>query len=182
MPARRLLDYDLLKQVFFEHPDWTSEQMARVLGDAARKSDPTAADPNPTAVKVAILRNKDSWARAAGLVAPQRTPRGNGVPVGMGGFLPPPGSVAKGHTKDTPLRHMRILANRAAGTESLAMDAGDKQAEALSWQGALKTRREILDLTSDGIPVVRRCVAAELDDDGNPRATAAWQLPGWRVT
>jgi hypothetical protein len=170
MAPPRTFDYDKLEQLIISHPDWPYALLADELTEDNRKQDPASPRIKPDSVRRVVSQYRSEW-EDRGTRMPER-----GV---MHELSPPTGTVPASHRMATELRYLREV-SAEQNSEAPVGDSGRaRRRQALRWAERLRENREIVDLTSQGIPVVRPAGAAELDKNGNLIELAAWALPGW---
>jgi len=157
MAPQRTFDYDLLKQLVKEHPDWSYHEYAKVLTlDMRNKTgDPGYPAVMTNAVAATISRYKDRWTEEGVDIRDQRMPVYNEL-------IPERWRVSETHRMDTKLRKLRTIARLRRG-----LGATDKDArQALQFERALRENKEVVDVTPQGRPVVRPAAPWELDSTG----------------
>jgi hypothetical protein len=172
MAPPRTFDYELLKKLLKDHPEFGYAEYADALTKDARKTDRYASRILPGAVRRVVCQYRDTWMEEDGIQVPQRG-------VVYRNLLPPTGSVAPTQRMATPLRYLREIAKQRAGEAPVSENERIIRAAALRWEGRLRENREIADITELGIVEVRPARADELDGKGNLLELAAWALPGW---
>ena len=158
MAPPRTFDYDLLKQLVKNHPDWSYHQYAQVLTQDMRNKtgDPRYPAIMPNSVAAAISRNRDRW-RDEGLnISDQR------VPV-YRELIPERWRVSPSERMATELRHLRTLARLRRGEGA----TGKEARQALQFERRLRSNREVVDVTQRGHVVVRPAMPWELDSTGS---------------
>jgi hypothetical protein len=173
MAPPRTFDYDLVKRLLREHPDWQYSQYADAATQDARKTDPRAPRVRPATIRHMVSQYRDRWADE-GMILP---PRG----VVMADLLPPLGTVAPSQRMATPLRYLRELSKHRQGEAPVTGTEATVRRQALRWEGLMRDNKEIADLTEHGMVVVRPARADELDEKGGLIDVAAWALPGWQA-
>lgn len=150
MAARLTFDYDLLKELIRDHPDWSNIQYAAKLSEDA--DHPV----RPNSVAAAISRHRTRWA-AEGVACEQRTgPYPELIPWARG-------RVAQRHQMHMYLRYLRTLARHRRGWEVYDEDI---LRNALHFERQLRARLQVVDLTTRGMPVLRPAEPHELDARG----------------
>lgn len=162
MTRPRAFDHELLRQLVTEHPHWSDERYAEVLGT------------NANTVSSVIHRKRDTW-RRQGAPVPDRL-------VTYQDFMPPAGAVAVEHKNDTIMRYLRELGKEARGDRPATGEVSKYRLRlsAVNWRDRLLSAGQIADLDTHGVPIERYATRQERNDDGTPKAVAAWLLPGWR--
>lgn len=158
MAPRRTFDYDLLKELIKQHPDWSYHQYGQVLTRDMRNrtGDPHYPAVMPNAVAAAISRYKDRWAQDGLFITDQR------VPV-YKELIPERWRVTETDRMATELRHLRTIARLRRGDGA----TGKEARQALQFERRLRDRREVVDVTPRGRVVVRPAMPWELDSTGN---------------
>lgn len=157
MAPPRTFDYDLLKELVREHPDWSYHEYAKVLTlDMRNKlNDPSYPAVMPNSVAAAISRNRDRWADDGLVIEDQR------IPV-YRELIPDRWHIPETYRMDTHLRKLRTLARLRRG-----LGANPREArQALQFERTLRERKEVVDITAQGRPVLRPAASWELDDSG----------------
>jgi hypothetical protein len=172
MAPPRTFDYDLLKRLVREHPEWPYADYASLLTEDVRRDDPHAPRVKPDSVRRVVSQYRDEW-EDEGVRVPARG-------VIMADLLPPLGSVAPSQRMATPLRYLREISKQRRGEAPVTDSEAIQRRQALAWEARMRDNREIVDLTSHGIVEVRPAGADELDAEGQLRELAAWALPGWQ--
>jgi len=170
MPPPRTFDYELLKRLVREHPEWPYANYADLLTRDARKADPHAPAVKPGAISRVISQYRDTW-EEEGVRVPARG-------VVHTDLLPPTGSVAPSERMSTPLRYLREISAHRRGGEPATDHQRTQRNQALRWEARLRENREIVDITANGLVEVRPARADELDEDGKLIELAAWAIPG----
>ena len=158
MAPPRTFDYDLLKELVKQHPDWSYHQYAQVLTRDMRN---TTGDRNyppvmPNSVAAAISRYKDRWAEDGLIITDQR------VPV-YRELIPERWRVTPSDRMATELRHLRTIARLRRGDGA----TGKEARQALQFERRLRANREVVDVTPRGRVVVRPAMPWELDSTGD---------------
>lgn len=170
MAPPRTFNYEWLKRLIREHPDWTYPMYAQVLTMAARKKDPGAPEVLPDSLRRVVSQYRDQW-EGEGLTIPRRG-------IVNTDLLPPAGSVAPDQRMKTPLRYLREISKHRRGEEPYTSTEATMRRQALKWETRQRENREIVDITDNGVVIVRPARADELDDKGNLKELVAWILPG----
>lgn len=170
MAPPRTFDYERLKKLIREHPDWTYPRYADELTATARAADPGAPRVLPYSVRRVVSQYRDTW-QDEGLKVPLRGTVNTDL-------LPPTGSIAPSQRMTTPLRYLREISQQRRGEEPYTPTGAERRRQALRWEARLRENREIVDITANGIIEVRPAGADELDDQGNLLELAAWAIPG----
>jgi hypothetical protein len=173
MAPPRTFDYDLLKRVLAEHPDWQYAQYADVLTKDVRTRDPQAPRVLPESVRRVVWQYRTKW-EEDGVRFAQRG-------VVHADLLPPTGMVAPNQRMTTPLRYLREVSKQRRGENPVTDAESVIRRQALRWEVRLKENREIVDITEHGFVEVRPARADELDEQGNLLDLAAWAVPGWNA-
>lgn len=157
MAPPRTFDYDLLKHLVQDHPDWSYHEYARELTQNMRDTtgDPAYPAVMPNSVAAAISRNRDRWLDEGIEIADQRVPVYNEL-------IPARWHVSESHKMDTHLRKLRTLARLRRGLGAQPREAR----QALQFERTLRERKEVVDVTPQGRPVVRPAAPWELTPDG----------------
>jgi hypothetical protein len=168
MAPPRTFDYELLKQLVREHPDWSYHDYARVLtlDMRNRTGDPGYPFVMPNTVAAAIGRNRDRWAEEGIRIEDNR------VPV-YSELIPRSWYIAPSHKMDTELRHLRVIARLRRGVET----SSKEERQARQFEQRLRTRREVVDVSPRGRPVIRPAEPWELDETGQLREIVAQPRP-----
>ena len=158
MAPRRTFDYDLLKELVKQHPDWSYHQYAQTLTRDMRNKtgDPGYPVVLSNAVAAVISRYKDRWAEQGLIITDQR------VPV-YKELIPERWRITPDDRMATELRHLRTLARLRRGEGASGKDAR----QALQFERRLRDNREVVDVTPRGRVVVRPAMPWELDSTGN---------------
>lgn len=170
MAPPRTFDYDLLKRLIREHPDWTQVRYADILTADVRKRTPGAPRVLPDSVRRVVSQYRDQW-QDEGIQVPQRGTLNTDL-------LPPTGSIAPSQRMTTPLRYLREISKQRRGEEPYTHTEAMMRRQALRWEARNRANREIVDVTDHGTVIVRPARADELDDQGNLIELAAWAIPG----
>lgn len=170
MPPPRTFDYELLRRLIKEHPEWPYADYAELLTQDARKTDPHAPKVKPGAISRVISQYRDTWAEEGTRVPPRGVVHTD--------LLPPTGSVPPGQRMSTPLRYLREISAHRRGEPPVTDHQRTQRNQALRWEARLRENREIVDLTPNGIVEVRPARADELDNQGKLLELAAWAIPG----
>lgn len=175
MARPRSFDHEDLKNLLFQHPDWTDAALAAELTTLARTGNPQAPEVNIGTVSSVLSRKRDTWQARAGIVLPDRL-------VEFRDFSPPVGTLAAAHRNDATIRYIRELAKDARGIHP---ENGEDwkvyfRSRALRWRDETLAAGCLVDLDAKGVPFTRSASRAERNPDGSSRAIAAWLLPGWR--
>jgi hypothetical protein len=172
MAPPRTFDYDLLKRLIREHPEWGYAQYADVLTKDVRQKDPRAPQVLPDAARRVVSQYRDQW-EDRGMKIPSRG-------VVHADLLPPLGSVAPNQRMSTQLRYLREISKERRGEAPVTDYESTVRHSALRWEARMKENREIVDVTDQGIVIVRPAEPGELDERGNLAEVAAWAIPGWQ--
>ena len=156
MANPRLINYDLLKQLLRDHPDWSYHQYARVINEDLGRRDPNARLILPNSIASAISRYRAQW-EADGLTVPNQR-----LPV-YSELIPPEWRLSPNHRMDVKIRKLRTIAALRRGLE--VTDARAVR-QALQFERELRERREVVDISRRGIPYLRPAEPWELDDQG----------------
>lgn len=170
MAPPRTFDYDLLKRLVREHPQWPYASYADILTTEARKADPRAPRVLPGSVRRVVSQYRDRW-EDEGVTVPDRG-------TVFSDLLPPTGSIAPNQRMTTPLRYLREISKQRRGEEPYTPPEATMRRQALKWAERLRENREIVDFTDNGMVTVRPAKPDELDDEGNLLELAAWAIPG----
>jgi hypothetical protein len=173
MARPRAFDHDDLKNLVFEHPTWSDQQLAAALTLANHRRGGSLAPVKATTVGSVLSRKKDTWQARAGHVLPART-------VLLSDYLPPAGTLATEHKNDTPIRYLREIAKEARGQVPREDWQVKLRRNALNWHEGTIGAGQLVDLDPRGVPFTRFATAGERNADGTSKAIAAWLLPGWR--
>jgi hypothetical protein len=157
MAPQRTFDYELLKQLVREHGDWSYREYAQTLTlDMRNKTgDPKYPAVMPNAVAAVISRNRDRWADDGLVVDDQRMPVYREL-------IPARWKLPERHQMDTHIRKLRTLARLRRGLGATEKDAR----QALQFERTLRDRKQVVDVTPAGRPVLRPAAPWELDDTG----------------
>lgn len=172
MGRPRAFDYELLKQLVFDHPDWSDRDFARELTLRQRQDNPKAAEVKVGTVSSTLSRQRDTWEKNAGREIPSRL-------VPLADFMPPHNTIHAEHRNDTDIRYLREVAKHARGDRPAEDWKVQFRNQALNWMDGLKASGQLLDLDPKGVPFRRFATAGERNEDGSSKAVAAWLLPGW---
>jgi len=175
MPPARAFDHNLLKQLFIDHPDWSTYQFQRELTADNRRKDPSAADVKAVTVDATISRNRSAWEEEAGKALPKRLEFYDEI-------APPPGTLASEHKMHTAMRYLRHVAREARGEQPDAETERLTRRQALAWAARMHNEKTIVDLTPEGEPFTRFARPDELNGHGELISLMAWKVPGWRQT
>lgn len=157
MAPQRTFDYDLLKQLVREHPDWSYHEYAKVLTLDMRNrlKDPHYPAVMPNSVAAAISRNRDRWRDEGVDIRDQR------IPV-YRELIPERWHIPEIYRMDVHLRKLRTLARLRRG-----LGANPREArQALQFERTLRERKEVVDITPQGRPVLRPAAPWELNEQG----------------
>jgi hypothetical protein len=171
MAPPRTWDYDLLKRLIREHPEWTYSQYADVLTDDVRTRDPFAPRVLPDSARRVVSQYRSQW-EDEGVVFPDRG-------VVHAGLLPPLGMVAATQRMATPLRYLREISKERRGEAPASDTERYVRKQAIRFEARLKENREIVDVTPNGFVEVRPAREHELDECGNLVELSAWAVPGY---
>lgn len=174
MAPPRTFDYDLLKRLLRESPEWPYSRYADVLTEDARTRDPLAPRVKPDAIRRVVSQYRDEWEKDDGIRFPARG-------LVYGELLPPLTAVAENHWMATPLRYLREIAKERRGQAALTDNEKTVRGQALRWEGRLRESKEIVDIAEGGQVVVRPARADELDEQGDLLEIVAWVLPGQEI-
>jgi len=172
MAPPRTFDYDLLKQLIRQHPEWGYAQYADVLTAEARKDDPRAPRVLPDSTRRVVSQYRDQW-EEEGMKIPVRG-------VILDDLLPPLATVAPNQRMATELRYLREISKERCGEAAVTDNEAVMRHRAIRWEARMRENREIADVTELGSVIVRPARADELNEDGSLREVAAWALPGWK--
>lgn len=170
MAPPRTFDYELLKRIIREHPEWPYATIAEVLTEDVRKDDPHAPAVMPDAVRRVVSQYRDRWRLEDGLTVPDRR-LGTDIRV-------PLSRVAENYWMATPTRYLREVWADRQGQPAVTGSGQDRRRAALRWEGKLRETRQIVDITSLGEVVIRPAAEHELDDQGDLIEITAWAIPG----
>lgn len=157
MAPPRTFDYDLLKQLVRDHPDWSYHQYAQTLTLDMRNKlgDPHYPAIMPNSVAAAISRHRDRWIEDGLKIQDER------VPV-YSELIPTRWHIPEIYRMDVHLRKLRTLARLRRG-----LGANPKEArQALQFEQTLRARKQVVDITPQGRPVLRPAAPWELDETG----------------
>ncbi|TVZ01220.1 hypothetical protein EAS64_33620 [Trebonia kvetii] len=167
MAPPRSFDWDLLKRLAIEHPDWGIFQYGKALdNDNAEHGRPPV---NLSSVKTVLSRKGPEWGYAPKAV------------VRYDEMAPPPGTLATEHKMHTLMRYLRDLAAADRGHEPDTASGRMLRQTSLTWREEMIADRRIVDLTADGQPIVREARSEELSAEGEPLSLMAWMIHGWRA-
>jgi len=170
MAPPRMIDYERLKRLVREHPDWTYPRYAEDLTEAAREKDPKAPRVLPDSLRRVVSQYRDQW-QDEGVAIPDRG-------TVFKDLLPPTGSLSEKQRMSTPIRYLREISKHRRGEQPYTPTEATMRRQALKWEARLRENREIVDFTENGVVVVRPARADELDEAGNLRELVAWAIPG----
>lgn len=170
MAPPRTFDYDLLKRLVRDHPEWPYADYAEELTRDVRTRDPRAPVILPDSIRRVVSQHRAQWLD-------------EGVPVPVRGvihadLMPPLGSVAPNQRMSTPLRYLREISKQRRGEQPVTDSERIIRRQALRWEARNRENREIVDITEHGFVEVRPARADELDEQGNLLELAAWAIPG----
>lgn len=172
MAPPRTFDYDLLKRLIREHPEWPYNNYADVLTEDARKRDPYASRILPDSVRRVVSQYRDQW-EDEGATIPLRG-------VIHTGLLPPLGMVAATQRMATPLRYLREISKERRGEAPVSDSERHVRRQAIRFEARLRENREIVDVTAAGVVEVRPAREGELHPDGSLIELSAWAIPGYQ--
>ena len=172
MAPPRTFDYDLLKRLIREHPEWGYARYADVLTEEARKDDPRCPRVLPDSTRRVVSQYRDQWADE-GMQIPSRG-------VILADLLPPLATVAPSQRMATELRYLREISKERRGEHPVTDNESTMRHRAIRWEARMRENREIVDVTELGIVEVRPARAHELNEDGSLTEIAAWAVPGWK--
>jgi hypothetical protein len=158
MAPPRTFDYELLKRLLREHPDWPMYLLAKTLSEDNWTRNPHAQPVRENAVATAISKHRFEW-------------QFEGVPVGdrrnpiYDDLIPPTWKVAEGQRMHIHLRKLRTLGRLRRGTDVGSDPKGERQA--LQFEGKLRETSQVVDISPKGVPYLRSAEPWELDEDGN---------------
>jgi hypothetical protein len=165
--VERTFDYDYLRKLLREHPDWPHRQVAAAITEHERK---IRNDPNYPAVTVHAVastkyRYRDTWDELGDHVEslkhdPTRRSR-------------PFNNLPKEHRDAYEIHALRTLTRLSRGEP--VTDKKRKEAESLARR--LRVRGEVIDLNWKGEPYIRPARPDEIDGEGNLIEYAA-KYPG----
>ena len=170
MAPPRTFDYDLLKRLVRDHPEWPYAFYAEVLTRDARTRDRKAPVVLPDSVRRVVSQYRAQW-QDEGVTVPVRG-------VIHADLMPPLGSVAPNQRMSTPLRYLREVSAWRRGEQPVGDAGRNIRRQALRWAARLQENREIVDVTDNGFVEIRPARADELDERGNLLELAAWAIPG----
>ncbi len=173
MSPPRTFDYDLLKRLVREHPEWPYADYADMLTRDARQGNPRAPRVKPDSVRRVVSQYRDEWGDE-GVQVPARG-------VVNSDLLPPLGSVAPSQRMSTPLRYLREISKQRRGEAPVTDNESIMRRQALRWESRLRANREIVDITPNGIVEIRPAMAGELGEDGELLELVAWAIPGYEM-
>jgi hypothetical protein len=173
MAPPRTFDYDSVKRMLREHPDWPYAKMADVLTEEVRRDDPHAPRVLPDSIRRVVSQYRAQW-EDEGVVIPSRG-------VVHAGLLPPTGMVAPSERMSTSLRYLREISKQRRGEAPVTDHERIIRRQAIKWEARLRENREVVDVTENGLVEVRPARAHELDEDGRLIELAAWAIPGYQV-
>lgn len=172
MAYPRACDYDLLKQLVVDHPDWSYPEYKRVLDadNAEHGRKPIGIN----RISDIISRSREEWEAESGRRIPVRI-------VTRHVSSPPEGTVHPDHKNDSVLRYLRELDARDLGIEPTGDTSVILREQAIRWARRMREDLTIVDLTSGGAPITRDARTEEVNGKGELIALAAWLVPGWRT-
>lgn len=174
MAGPRAFDHEVLKQLVFDHPDWSDPEYASALTAHNREADPKAPEVKVSTVSSTLSRKREVWQAQAGRVIPSRL-------VPLSDFMPPLGTIHPEHRNDTDIRYLREFAKQARGLRPREDWQVQFRNQALNRIEGMLAAGQLLDLDPHGVPITRYATAGERNQDGSSKAIAAWLLPGWRA-
>ena len=172
MANPRLIDYDLLKQLLRDHPEWSYHEYARVINEDLHKRDPHARPILPNSIASAISRYRPQW-EAGGLTVPD-----NRLPV-YRELIPPAWRLSPRHRMDVRIRKLRTIAALRRG-----VDVEDPRAErqARQFERDLREQRAVVDVSPRGVPCIRPAKPWELNAQGELLDVVAIPEPSKIIT
>jgi hypothetical protein len=159
MARPRSFDHDKLRELAVEHPDWNVERLCDELGGA-----------NPRTVRAALTRMRKS---------------GEDIPLlyNRSPVMPPWGTIAAKHDRDTIVRYLQELGRRERGENPGPDEINWRflRQVAENWEEKTLSAGKIVDILPGGRPQVVDAIPGQRDPaTGRTKAIAAWLLPGWR--
>lgn len=170
MATERTYDYDFLRRVLREHPDWPTRQVARAVTDHERevRKDDSFPEVSIGAIASAKYRWRDTWAQ-------------QGQPIPTAAKDPtkrsqPFKNVPKEFYYSYLIQNLRVISKLSHG-EAVSVK---KEAEARTLMRKLDKRKEVIDLTFRGEAITRPARPDELDSEGNLIGYSA-RFPGLTI-
>lgn len=173
MAPPRTFDYETVKHLLREHPEWPYSRYADQLTEEVRKTDPHAPRVLPDSVRRVVSQYRAQW-EDEGTVIPVRG-------VVHADLAPPLGIIAPSQRMATPLRYLREISKERRGEHPVTDNERTIRGQAIRWEARLQDNRELVDVTDLGMVEVRPARADELKD-GKLIDIAAWAIPGWDTT
>ena len=175
MATERTHDYDYLRKLLREHPDWPHRQVAAAITEHGRK---TRNDPNYPAITVHAVasvkyRYRDIWDELGDHIESlKHDPMRRSQPFN---------NLPKGHYYDYEIQVLRTITRLSRGEP--VSDKRRKEAEGLTRK--LRRTSSVIDLNWKGEPYIRKARPDEIDGEGNLIEYAA-RYPGleeaqWRA-
>lgn len=158
MATERTYDYDYLRKLFREHPDWAHRQIADAVTEHERttRSDPDYPRITVAAVASAKYRYKDTWREQGDTIAvAPKDPHKRSQPFK---------NLPKEYWHNQNIANLRILTRLASGETGISEK---KVKDATSFARKLDASRQVVDLDFRGRPYLRPARADELDQEGN---------------
>jgi hypothetical protein len=155
MAPPRTFDYELLKRLLREHPDWSMYEYAKALSEDNWTRDPHAPAVGHNAVATAISKNRWPWEAEGIPVGDKR------VPV-YDELIPPDWKLAEGQRMHIHLRKLRTLARIRRGEKVGSDPKGERQA--LQFEREMRESGQVVDVSSRGVPYLRSAEPWESDD------------------
>jgi hypothetical protein len=165
MAPPRTFDYETLRRLVREHPDWSYHMYARGLTLEARKRDSKAPWVKSSAIQNVISRYRDEWNDQGDLIRFRNTRYPE--------LLPELGRIAVDYRNHVILRRLRTLARLNRGEPVYDTSVA---AQALRWEAQRRERHEVVDISARGKPFLRAAEPWELDDQGELVALVAWLI------
>lgn len=158
MATERTFDYDYLRDLLRQHPDWPLNKLANHVTEHERQvqKDPHYGPILPPAIASAKSRYRDAWA-AEGVSMPllRRASTARNQPWT---------NIPKEYWNDVRIEYLRTLTRIARGETGIS-PAHQQGAE--SYARRLRDNREVIDLSVQGKPYTRAARPDELDQEGN---------------
>lgn len=167
MALERTYDYDYLRKLLREHPEWSHRQLATAVTEHEREQ---RGDPGYPAITVHAIasvkyRYRDTWDELGDHVQSlSHDPTRRSQPFN---------NLPKEHYYDYEIQVLRTLSKIARGEP--VSDKRRKEAESLTKK--LRASGSVIDVDFQGVPYIRQSRPDEVDGEGNLIEYAA-RFPG----
>jgi hypothetical protein len=165
--TERTYDYDYLRKLLREHPDWPHRQIAAAITEHERqkRNDPSYPPITVHAIASAKYRYRDTWDELGDHIESLRhNPRIRSQPFN---------NLPKEHNYDYEIQVLHALTKMSRGEP--VNERRRKEAENLTRK--LRATSSVIDLNYKGEPYIRKARPDELDGEGNLIEYAA-RYPG----